>query len=73
MVPGLIILKSYFRLSLFSEFEYKNDIQMKNKIYPTLARISSNEIIKRTPKSRETIPFKVATKAKNALQYILHV
>jgi hypothetical protein len=42
---------------------------MKNKPYPALLRPSnlSNEIGKRVPKSRETIPLKVATLHTNSI------
>jgi hypothetical protein len=48
----------YCESQLFKKFKYKNVIKMKNKPYPALLGGSYlfNEIKKRTPKSRETIP-----------------
>jgi hypothetical protein len=44
----------------FLKFKHENVIKMKNKPAPALLRPSklSNEIIKRVPKSRETIPLR---------------
>jgi hypothetical protein len=46
----------------FLKFKHENVIKMKNKPAPALLRPSnlSNEIKKRVPKSRETIPLKSA-------------
>jgi hypothetical protein len=48
----------YCEGQLFKKFKYENLIEMKNKHYPALLEGSYlfNEIKKRTPKSRETIP-----------------
>jgi hypothetical protein len=45
----------------FLKLKHQNVFKMKNKPYPALLRPSnlSNEIGKRVPKSRETIPLKV--------------
>jgi hypothetical protein len=58
-VPGFTILKSSFLPKpIFSKFKYENDIKMKNKPYSPRVQSFwlSNGNIKRTSKSRETIP-----------------
>jgi hypothetical protein len=46
---------------LLKKFKYENVIKMKNKPFPALLGDSYlfNEIKKRTPKSRKTIPLKI--------------
>jgi hypothetical protein len=61
-IPGFLTRKDLYRVSIiFFKLKHENVIKMKNKPYPALLRPSnlSNEIKKRVPKSRETIPLKV--------------
>jgi hypothetical protein len=54
------------------KFKHENVIKMKNKPDPGLLRPSnlSNEIKKRVPKSRETIPLKNGTALLRALRKV---
>jgi hypothetical protein len=58
-IPGFLIRKDLYRVSIiFLKLKHENVIKIKNKPYPALLQPSnlSNEIKKRLPKSRETIP-----------------
>jgi hypothetical protein len=58
----------------FLKLKHGNIIKMKNKPYPALLRPSnlSNEIKKRVPKSRETIPLKLFFEVcENYIPYVL--
>jgi hypothetical protein len=50
----------------FLKFKHENVIKIKNKPDPALLRPSnlSNEIKKRVPKSRETIPLRIRVQSK---------
>jgi hypothetical protein len=58
-IPGFLTRKDLYRISIiFFNIKHENVIKMKNKPDPALFRPSnlSNEIKKRAPKSRETVP-----------------
>jgi hypothetical protein len=58
-IPGFLTRKDLYRISrIKKKIKHENVIKMKNKPYPALLRPSnlSNEIKKRSPESRETIP-----------------
>jgi hypothetical protein len=69
-IPGFLIRKDLYRVNNFLKLKHENVIKMKNKPYPALLRPAnlSNEIKKREPKSRETIPLTTAKSCVNIME-----